>query len=69
MPFGLINTLTTFMMIINEFLRPLMGIFVIVFNDDVLVYIKTVGKHEIHSIAIFQALHEQLGPWASTQEI
>ena len=46
MPMGLINTPTTFQVIINHILYNLLDNEVLVYIDDILIYIKTIEEHD-----------------------
>ena len=57
-PFGLINTPTTFMFLMNSVLRSYLDKFVIDFIDDILVYSKNEEEDVEHLALVLRFLRE-----------
>ncbi|GKB80475.1 putative reverse transcriptase domain-containing protein [Tanacetum coccineum] len=59
MPFGLTNTLAVFMDLMNRVCKPYLDKFVIVFIDDILIYLKSKQGHEEHLKLILKLLKKK----------
>jgi hypothetical protein len=57
-PFGLTNSPTTFMCLMNNVLRKFLDRFILVFVDDILIYSKNREEHEEHLRLLLQVLRE-----------
>jgi len=58
-PFYLSNAPSTFIRLMNEVLRPFLGRFVVVYFDDILVYLKNQEDHIHHFKEVFKVLRAQ----------
>ena len=56
MPFGLCNAPGTFQRLMESVLQPILGVFAMVYIDDVIVYSKTIEQHATHLEEVFRLL-------------
>ena len=59
MSFGLTNTPTAFMDLLNRVFKPFLNKFIIVFIDDILVYSRSEEEHTQHLRITLQTLRER----------
>lgn len=60
MSFALTNALTIFMDLINKTLKSFLDRFVVVFIDNILVYLKSWEEHDTHLRIVLWILREKL---------
>ena len=59
MPMGLSEAPSTFMRLMHFVLRPYIGVFVVVYFDDILVFMKSMKEHLNHVRAVLQTLRKE----------
>ncbi|GJR13245.1 putative reverse transcriptase domain-containing protein [Tanacetum coccineum] len=59
MPIGLTNAPTVFMDLMNRVCKPYLDKFVIVFINDILIYLKSKEKHEVHLRVVLELLKNE----------
>ncbi len=59
MPFRLTNALPAFMDLMNTIFRPYLSQFMIVFIDDILVYLRNAEEHDRYLRIVLQTLREK----------
>jgi len=57
-PFGICNSPTTFMWVMNDVFRPFIDYFIIVYLDDILIFSKSWEDHVKHVRKVLDVLKE-----------
>lgn len=58
MPFGLRDTPTIFMDLMNRVVRPLLNYYVVVFTDNILIYFRDLEEHVKHLVIVLEILQK-----------
>ena len=58
-PFGLCNALAMFMRVMNDLFRPFLDNFVLLYQDDILVYSRTWDEHVCHVKKVLDVLKKE----------
>ena len=58
MPFGLTNAPAVFQHMANDIFRDFLDIFLIIYVDDLLIYSKTQGEHDVHVRKVLERLRK-----------
>ncbi len=56
MPFGLVNAPATFQRLVNDVLRPFLDISVVVYLDDILIFLDDLEQHVKHVKEVLERL-------------
>ena len=58
MLFSIINTSTAFQQFINDLFSDLLGICIVIYLDDILIYSNNMSKHYWHVKKVLKCLHK-----------